>query len=124
MSDPQFIPMGDKYATAADLHVNISDVPQVQHWVHIPKGYVFDGASIPRSMWSVIGSPFEPRLMKAACVHDWYCEHTSHCYESRAIGDSVFFKLLAEAGVSPWRRRIMFVGVRLNSFWFYGRNLK
>ena len=118
---PAFVPLGERYQTACELHVPIGDVVGVLHVVVIPKGYSFDGASIPRWMWSFIGSPFEPTLMKAACVHDWYCEHSAECYQSRVIGDAVFFYLLTKAGVARWRRVLMYLGVRLNSFWFYGR---
>lgn len=118
---PAFVPYGTVYQTASELHVVLSHVDQVMHWVTIPPGYRFDGASIPRCLWSLIGSPFEPSLMKAACVHDWYCEHTADCYQSRVIGDAVFFYLLTKAGVARWRRVLMYLGVRLNSFWFYGR---
>lgn len=127
MSDstqPKFLPIGKKYKTAEPLHVILSDVPQVQHWIDIPADYSFDGATIPRCLWSLIGSPFDPQYMLAACVHDWYCEHTSQCYESRAIGDGVFFRLLAKAGVPKWKRSLMFLGVRLNSWFFYGRKAK
>ena len=118
---PAFVPVGDKYATKDEMLVELSKVPQVHHWVVIPKGYEFDGASIPRLCWALIGSPFEPDLMLPACVHDWYCEHTAECYQSRVIGDGVFFYLLRQAKVPRWRRIIMYLGVRLNSFWFYGR---
>lgn len=118
---PAFVPDGDRYQTACELHVAIGDVPGLVHVVVIPRGYIFDGASIPRVLWSLIGSPFEPALMKAACVHDWYCEHTADCYQSRVIGDAVFFYLLTKAGVARWRRVLLYLGVRLNSFWFYGR---
>lgn len=36
----------------------------------IPKGFVFDGASIPRVLWSLLGGPFHPRVIDASCVHD------------------------------------------------------
>jgi hypothetical protein len=121
MSDLKFMPCGELYETAEPLFVDLSDVTQVCHRVDIPQGYRFDGATIPRFLWSMIGSPFDPRFMLAACVHDWYCEHTSKCYESRAIGDGVFFRLLAKAGVPKWKRSLMFLGVRLNSWFFYGR---
>ena len=121
---PAFTPVGDKYATVDELVVDLTEVPQVHHWVSIPSGYPFDGASIPRVCWSLIGSPFEPDLMLAACVHDWYCEHSAECYQSRVIGDAVFFYLLTKAGVARWRRVLMYLGVRLNSFWFYGRFAK
>ena len=37
----------------------------------IPKGFLFDGASVPRPFWSIIGSPCEPDLMFAASIHDF-----------------------------------------------------
>lgn len=119
-----FLPSGSRYQTADDVEVVLSGVDQVLHWVSIPAGYTFDGASIPRCLWSLIGSPFDPDLILAACVHDWYCEHTANCYQSRVIGDAVFFYLLTKAGVARWRRVVMYLGVRLNSFWFYGRFAK
>ncbi len=116
-----FAPDGDAFVTAETLEVWMGPTHHVCHFVMIPKGYRFDGASIPRLLWSVIGSPFEPDLMVAACVHDWYCEHTADSYQSRVIGDAVFFFLLTEAGVAHWRRVLMYLGVRLASFWFHGR---
>lgn len=121
MNNALFLPSGDKYQTGGTIYVNIEDVDQVTHCISVPTGYRFDGASIPRLLWSLIGSPFEPDLMVAACVHDWYCEHTANSYQSRVIGDAVFFYLLAKAGVPRWRRVVMYLGVRLNSYWFYGR---
>lgn len=118
---PAFVPSGDKYATRDRIVLKVSEVPGEYHFIVIPKGYEFDGASIPRCLWSLIGSPFEPDLMLAACIHDWFCEHTSHSYESRVKGDSVFYGMLRRAKVAKWRRRLMYAGVRLNSFWFYGR---
>lgn len=118
---PAFVPVEDYYITATEIRVVLSDSSQIQHSVSLPEGYCFDGASIPRCLWSLIGSPFEPSLMLAACVHDWYCDHSRDCYQSRVIGDAVFFYLLTKAGVARWRRVLMYLGVRLNSFWFYGR---
>jgi hypothetical protein len=107
-----------------DLEVSISKVPQVQYVVRIPAGYTFNGASIPKSCWLLIGTPFQPDYQLAACVHDWFCEHTADDYQSRVIGDATFFKLLTDANVPKWRRVLMYLGVRLNSFWFYGRKAK
>jgi hypothetical protein len=112
---------GDRYRTVDHIDVVIHGVDQVLHWVTVPANYRFDGASIPRCLWSLIGSPFDPDLILAACVHDWYCDHTANCYPCRVIGDAVFFFLLTKAGVPRWRRVLMYLGVRLNSFWFYGR---
>lgn len=107
-----------KMRTARILRVNITAVDGVKHFVRIPEGYVFDGCSIPRWAWSIVGYPFEPDLIEAACVHDWYCEKAQHYFE-RTIGDSVFLKLLADAGVTSWRRWIMFAAVRMNTIIYH-----
>src|SRR3954451_307848 len=39
-----------------------------------PKGYRTDGASIPWPLWSFVGSPFTGRYVKAAIIHDVYCD--------------------------------------------------
>ena len=102
---------------------DVTTLEGVFHAVQIPTGYRFDGASIPRLAWSIIGAPFDPQYCLAACIHDWYCEHSHEIgdYQARVIGDAVFFALLKKAGVPHWRRVLMYMAVRLNSWWFYGR---
>ena len=41
----------------------------------IPKGYCYDGASIPRLFWRVIGSNTDNRFLIPALIHDVLCEH-------------------------------------------------
>ncbi len=101
-----------------ELFLPITDVAAVTHLIHVPCGYTFDGASIPRLAWSLIGAPFEPDFILAACVHDWYCEH-ARCYHERLIGDAVFLKLLADSGVAQWRRSLMYLAVRAYAFWLW-----
>ena len=110
--------------TLSTIFVTLRHQDGITHWVEIPAGYRFDGASIPQLAWSVIGGPFDPQFALAAAVHDWHCEHTADCYEARVIGDAVFFLLLKRAGVPKWKRTLMFLGVRLNSWWRYGRRAK
>lgn len=38
--------------------------------IFIPKGFIFDGASIPRFFWRIVGHPFHPKRVIAALVHD------------------------------------------------------
>lgn len=104
------------------LWLDVVSLPGVTLQIRVPIGYTFDGASIPRAAWSVIGSPFEPDFQIAACCHDWICEHSHEAndYQARVIGDAVFFALLARAGVPRWRRVLMYLAVRLNSWWRYG----
>lgn len=103
--------------------VVVSRVQGIAHLVTIPAGYEFDGASIPRFVWSWIGPPFDPSFVVAACVHDWYCDRARECrdYQLRVIGDAVFFALLERAGVASWRRAAMYVAVRAHAFVNRGR---
>jgi hypothetical protein len=107
----------------SSFHIVLYAVAGISHSITISAGYHWDGATIPRILWPLIGSPFEPRFWEASLVHDWYCETANHTkdYQLRVIGDSVFLCLLARAGVPYWRRALMFGGVRINSWWRYSR---
>jgi len=37
----------------------------------IPAGFWFNGASIPKLFWQLICSPYDPRILEKALVHDW-----------------------------------------------------
>ncbi len=80
----------------------------------IPKGFKFDGASIPRFAWSVVGHPFSGKLVRGAMVHDWLYRTGSSGH--RAIADAVFLHLLKEDKVAVWRRWVIYLSVR-----FFGR---
>lgn len=75
----------------------------------IPKGFKWDGASIPRVFWSVIGSPFSPDLMRASLIHDFLYRRK----DVRAkCTDVTFYKVLLADGVSKLRAYIMYKSVR------------
>ena len=87
---------------AKDIYIGIT----------VPEGFIFDGASIPKFGWLILGPPFEPEFIIPACVHDWICEH-AETYADRMIGDTIFFKLLTHEDVKYWKRAIMYALVRL-----------
>jgi len=78
---------------------------------------------IPRFAWSIIGALFDPSYCLAAFFHDCICEHSHEAgdYQARVIGDAVFLALLKKAGVSRTRRVLMYLAVRLNSWWFHSK---
>jgi hypothetical protein len=120
-SDPQpvFSAYGaEKMMVVRATYFRFQPLEGVTHLVRIPEGYVFDGASIPRIAWSIVGYPFEPDLIEAACVHDWYCEHAQR-YSDRTIGDTIFLKMLQEKGVSKTRRIAMYLAVRAYTLLFW-----
>ena len=47
--------------------------PALKHWT-TPAGWKVDGASIPRALWTIVGSPFTGDYRRASVVHDYYCD--------------------------------------------------
>src|SRR5947207_3005769 len=37
-----------------------------------PNGWIIDGASIPRFLWTLVGSPFTGSYRRASVIHDYY----------------------------------------------------
>ena len=90
--------------------------------VYVPDGYEFDGASIPRLFWGVIGCPFNPRFVKASLYHDI-------CYSGlfkidRLYADIGLRAMLRKAGVSRWRSYLMYGGVRAFGWLFFKKQKK
>ena len=86
-----------------------------QAWT-IDTGYVYDGASIPTLVgltWAVTHSKFDPRVMRAALVHDYFCDTTPDNFTDEQAAD-LFLQMLLEDGVWRIRARAMARAVR----WF------
>ena len=41
--------------------------------IAVPKGYITNGANVPRLFWSII-PPFKPKYLPAVIVHDYLCD--------------------------------------------------
>lgn len=69
--------------------------PKGEVWV-APSGSVVDGASIPRSLWSVMGGPFEGKYRNASVLHDVsYDQHNRPWQEC----DRMFYNAMRCSGV-------------------------
>ncbi len=73
----------------------------------IPKGYCYDGASIPRLFWRVIGSNTDNRFLIPALIHDVLCEHHEYVDNDRKFSSNVFKALLEASDVYPMKRFFM-----------------
>ena len=82
----------------------------------IPKYYCYDGASVPRFFWRVIGPNTDNKFLIAALVHDVLCENHNYVDNDRAFSTRVFNALLEASEVSPFKRFLM-----KNSVDFYQR---
>ena len=102
----------DAYEVGHDIAAIHADIT-----VHVPHGFQFDGASIPRPLWPLIGSPFHPRLMRAAVFHDWL--YHTHQLGDRKRTDDMFRALLLGSGVGRIKTFLMFYAVRLFGWRYY-----
>jgi hypothetical protein len=91
-------------------------IDAVKHW--IPKDYYFDGASIPRPFWPIIGSPFEPILFEPSGVHDWL--YLTHLFD-RNIADDCLYQLMIQNKVNTVKAHIIWGAVR-SCAWFAWKN--
>lgn len=79
------------------------------HW-EVPKGALVDGASIPRSLWSIVGSPFDGRYAAASTLHDYFSTSRTR---TKADTDRMFYEALLASGVPNQTASIMYYGTRM-----------
>lgn len=74
------------------------------------KGLIFDGASIPRPLWSILGSPFDGDYRDAAVIHDAGCK--SRILPSAEV-HAIFREAMMASGVAWWKANLMWAAVRV-----------
>lgn len=82
--------------------------------ITVPAGFVSDFASVP---WFADGlfpsfGPYAP----AAIIHDWLYANGGKVREgtfTRKQADDLFLEIMAELGISWWKRSLMYRAVRL-----------
>lgn len=91
-------PIGDgKYEIYAD-------------WNGIPKGFITDGASIPRFLWRALEHPFESEYIEVFVMHD-YDYSTGRI--PRAAADAKMRDGLKAKGMGWIKRNLIYAGVRM-----------
>ena len=73
----------------------------------IPKGYCYDGATIPRLFWRLIGANTDNNFLIAALVHDVLCENHHYINYDREFSSEVFNALLEASEVTRLKRFLM-----------------
>jgi hypothetical protein len=73
-----------------------------------PKGWVVDGASIPRAFWTVIGGPWEGRYRFASVLHDVACDEKKRPWDAAA---EMFYEAMRCGGVREAKAKIMYYAV-------------
>ena len=77
----------------------------------IPKGYCWDGATIPRVFWRLIGAKTDSRFLIPSMIHDVLCENHDYVDNDRYFSTCVFERLLYISGVSAFNRWLIFHSV-------------
>jgi hypothetical protein len=71
MRPTRYPDMDDCWILEEDFYLRIGELIYC-----IQKGFDFDGASIPKAVWSIIGHPMEMWILLAALPHDaWYASN-------------------------------------------------
>lgn len=100
----RFIGKGRWRLTRIFLYIN----PPV--YVKVPRGFVTNGASIPKLAWSLIGSPWSGRYARGAVIHDFlYFSQMTTRYKA----DRIFYRAMQILGVPFLKRWVMYQSVRL-----------
>lgn len=63
--------------------------------IDIDKGFEFDGATVPKWLWPIAGSPFQSPRVIAAMLHDWL--YTTHVV-ARSVADAIFYEAMIMCG--------------------------
>ena len=77
------------------------------YYFEIPKGYCFDGASVPRFFWRIIGPNTDNNFLIASLIHDVLCENHHYVDYDMKFSTEVFNALLEVSDVNPFKRFCM-----------------
>ena len=78
--------------------------------ITINKGFDFDGASIPKWLWSIYGSPFTGNYVVASLIHDGLYASQK---VSKRISDKIFLDIMKQSNVGYVKRTSMYLAVKM-----------
>jgi hypothetical protein len=86
--------------------------PDGRRW-EAAAGTVINGASIPRTLWSSVGSPYTGAYRRAALVHDAAVDSASVL---RADADRMFYFACLCGGCPVVQAKLLYAGVRVGAW--------
>ena len=88
----------------------------------VPKGFVYDGASIPSLLTNILPR-FGYKYDRASCLHDWlYAATNTHNY-NRKMCDKIFYEAMLDDKVNKNLAKLMYYAVRVFGSKYYGGNI-
>ena len=85
-------------------------VESLGYRVTIKKGFDFDGASIPKWLWSIYGSPLNGNYVVASLIHDGLYASQK---VSKSVSDKIFLDVMKQSNVGYIKRRSMYLAVKM-----------
>lgn len=83
----------------------------MEYRMYLPKGYTWDGATIPFGFRWILGSKGNPQFLIPSCVHDKMCECKWLVRYNRELSSLIFKELLLACGCSKLKANIMYFAV-------------
>lgn len=135
---PVLAPRGRRRYKLVEDYVAYISIDGVDWKIVVPKDFEYDGASVPRLVWSLSDLTPDGLIRAAACVHDFAYEHkgkmplgstfkqnpvfpgaySSHYLElTRRQSDDVFKALMQRGGVNKTSRNRAYKAVRWFGWW-------
>ena len=95
--------------------------PNNKEW-KVPQGSFLNGATIPRSLWTLIGSPYVGKYRRASVIHDYFVGEGYNpevSNRNRKMADKMFYRACKHDGCSNREASILYIGVRIGT-WYAG----
>ena len=95
-----------------DVFILLEDVvvESLGYKITVKKGFDFDGASMPKWLWSIYGSPLNGNYVVASLIHDGLYASQKL---SRELSDKIFLDLMKQHEVGYIKRQTMYYAVRM-----------
>lgn len=85
-------------------------VESLGYSITVKKGFDFDGASIPKWLWSIYGSPLNGDYVVASLIHDGLYASQK---VSKNIADKIFLDIMKQSNVGYIKRTSMYLAVTM-----------
>lgn len=112
-------PNGCQQSNKCNVKSDFGYVDQYHIGWKVQKGFVTDGASIPRWAQWFAGDPWDPSYLQAAVLHDWYSK-SERPVNGWLQTQRMFREVLLQSGVSLGKANLLYAGVLVGSGkWIY-----
>ena len=107
LAQPEIQPIPGEDRVYRLMRDYLVQLPYCGRWLLVKEGFVFDGASIPRWLWSIIGNPFDPNWCAAALIHD--ALYSAELLDRHACDKELFHAMRRTSKIGHSKARTFFI---------------